>query len=64
MKSDENSRKWLNEFRTKPFSVPGKLEDVDGKNSLHTLNILFLLFFFCMIQYTALYPFLIINFVM
>ncbi|CAH3022389.1 unnamed protein product [Porites evermanni] len=30
VKSDENSRKWLNEFRTKPFSVPGKLEDVDA----------------------------------
>ncbi len=28
---DENSRKWLNEFRAKPFSVPGKLEDVDCK---------------------------------
>ena len=59
MKSDENSRKWLNEFRTKPFSVPGKLEDVDGKNSLPTQNILSLLFF-CMIQYMALYPILII----
>ena len=32
VKSDENSRKWLNEFRTKPFSVPGKLENVDGKH--------------------------------
>lgn len=30
MKSDENSRKWLNEFRAKPFSFPGKLEDVDA----------------------------------
>ncbi|XP_015771184.1 PREDICTED: Parkinson disease 7 domain-containing protein 1-like isoform X2 [Acropora digitifera] len=30
VKSDENSRKWLNEFRTKPFSFPGKLEDVDA----------------------------------
>ena len=29
--TDENSRKWLNEFRLKPFSVPGKLETVDGK---------------------------------
>lgn len=38
MKSDENSRKWLNEFRTKPFSVPGKLEDVDGKKSLDDLQ--------------------------
>ena len=37
MKSDENSRKWLNEFRTKPFSVPGKLEDVDGKKFLDDL---------------------------
>ena len=32
VKSDENSRKWLNEFRTKPFSVPGKLENVDGEH--------------------------------
>ncbi|RMX46085.1 hypothetical protein pdam_00009382 [Pocillopora damicornis] len=30
VKSDDNSRKWLNEFRTKPFSVPGKLENVDA----------------------------------
>ena len=37
VKSDENSRKWLNEFRTKPFSVPGKLEDVDGINTLHCI---------------------------
>lgn len=27
---DDNSRKWLNEFRAKPFSVPGKLEDVES----------------------------------
>jgi len=32
VKADENSRKWLNEFRTKPFSVPGKLENVDGEH--------------------------------
>ena len=38
MKSDENSRKWLNEFRTKLFSVPGKLEDVDGKKILDDLQ--------------------------
>jgi hypothetical protein len=30
VQTDENSRKWLNEFRSKPFSVPGKLENVDG----------------------------------
>jgi len=28
-KVDENSKRWLNEFKSKPFSVPGKLEDVD-----------------------------------
>ncbi|EDO37112.1 predicted protein, partial [Nematostella vectensis] len=27
---DESSRKWLNDFRSKPFSVPGKLENVDA----------------------------------
>eukprot|EP00794_Sanderia_malayensis_P018283 gene18283-20106_t len=27
---DENSKKWLNEFKAKPFSVPGKLEDVES----------------------------------
>ena len=42
VKSDENSRKWLNEFRTKPFSVPGKLEDVDGKNILHCICVILL----------------------
>lgn len=26
---DDNSRRWLNEFNSKPFSVPGKLEDVE-----------------------------------
>lgn len=26
---DENSRRWLSEFKAKPFSVPGKLEDVE-----------------------------------
>ncbi|XP_057312792.1 glutamine amidotransferase-like class 1 domain-containing protein 1 [Hydractinia symbiolongicarpus] len=26
---DDNSRRWLNEFKSKPFSVPGKLEDVE-----------------------------------
>ncbi|XP_031559670.1 glutamine amidotransferase-like class 1 domain-containing protein 1 [Actinia tenebrosa] len=30
VQTDENSRKWLNEFRSKPFSVPGKLENVDA----------------------------------
>jgi len=29
-KVDDNSRRWLNEFRAKPFSVPGKLEDVES----------------------------------
>eukprot|EP00795_Rhopilema_esculentum_P011389 gene11389-21587_t len=29
-KIDDNSRRWLNEFRAKPFSVPGKLEDVES----------------------------------
>ena len=33
-KVDENSRRWLNEFRAKPFSVPGKLEDVECKNAI------------------------------
>jgi len=28
-KIDDNSRRWLNEFKSKPFSVPGKLEDID-----------------------------------
>ena len=31
VKTDESNRKWLNEFRLKPFSVPGKLENVDGE---------------------------------
>merc|ERR1711931_590315 len=26
---DDNSKRWLNEFKSKPFSVPGKLEEVD-----------------------------------
>ena len=29
VKVDDNSRRWLNEFKSKPFSVPGKLEDVE-----------------------------------
>ena len=29
VKIDDNSRRWLNEFKSKPFSVPGKLEDVE-----------------------------------
>ena len=32
-KIDDNGRRWLNEFRAKPFSVPGKLEDVECMNS-------------------------------
>jgi len=26
---DDNSRRWLNEFKSKPFSVPSKLEDIE-----------------------------------
>jgi len=30
VKVDDNSRRWLNEFKSKPFSVPSKLEDVEA----------------------------------
>lgn len=26
---DDNSKRWLNEFKSKPFSVPSKLEDIE-----------------------------------
>ena len=29
VKLDDNSRRWLNEFKSKPFSVPNKLEDIE-----------------------------------
>ena len=30
VKVDDNGRRWLNEFKSKPFSVPGKLEEVEA----------------------------------
>ena len=44
VKVDESSRKWLNEFRTKPFSVPGKLENVDGNENSNSLYRLYYTF--------------------
>jgi hypothetical protein len=30
IRSDDSSKRWINEFRTKTISVPGKLENIQG----------------------------------
>ena len=38
-RSDDSSKRWINEFRTKTISVPGKLENIQGSvNNMHCLN--------------------------
>jgi len=34
IEADDSNKKWLNEFKAKPFSVPGKLENVDGNKAV------------------------------
>ena len=30
IRSDDSSKRWINDFRTKTISVPGKLENIQG----------------------------------
>lgn len=35
IRSDESSKRWINEFRTKTISVPGKLENIQGLQTFY-----------------------------